>query len=155
MRLTRFSDIGLRVLIYLARAGERRSPVTVAEIAAQFALPVNHLVKVVGQLARAGWVGATRGRNGGLRLAIDPAMLKIGTVLRELEGDTELVDCEGNGCQLSGDCLLRAALKAGMRAFYGTMDGYTLAMIVQGNAGEQIVQMHRTFLLQSAPVPAH
>jgi hypothetical protein len=35
MRLTRFSDIGLRVLIYLERAGERPHPVTVAKIGAQ------------------------------------------------------------------------------------------------------------------------
>ncbi len=146
MRLTRYSDIGLRALIYLARAGERSTPVTVAEIAGQFDLPVNHLVKVVGQLARMGWLSATRGRNGGLRLAVDPAQLKIGAVLRELEGDHELVDCAGNGCRLSADCLLRDALKAGMRAFYTAMDGYTLAMIVQGNTGEQVVRMHRTFL---------
>jgi Rrf2 family nitric oxide-sensitive transcriptional repressor len=146
MRLTRYSDIGLRALIYLARAGERSTPVTVAEIAAQFDLPVNHLVKVVGQMARMGWLSATRGRNGGLRLAADPARLKVGAVLRELEGDHELVDCAVNGCRLSEDCLLRDALSAGMRAFYAAMDGYTLAMIVQGNTGEQIVRMHRTFL---------
>jgi Rrf2 family nitric oxide-sensitive transcriptional repressor len=54
MRLTRFSDIGLRVLIYLERAGERPHPVTVAGIASPFALPQNHLVKVAGHLARAG-----------------------------------------------------------------------------------------------------
>ncbi len=150
MRLTRFSDIGLRVLIYLAKAGERASPATVAEIGAQFDIPVNHLVKVVGQLARAGWVSATRGRNGGLRLAADPATLTIGVVLRELEGDSELVDCEGSGCRLSMDCHLRGALKAGMRAFYQAMDGYTLAQITQGSTGEQIVRMHRNFLQQGA-----
>jgi len=146
MRLTRFSDLGLRVLIYLARAGETRSPVTVAEIGAQFDVPVNHLVKVVGHLARAGWVKATRGRNGGLRLALDPATLKIGVVLRELEGDAELVDCVGTGCRLSEDCRLRGALMVGMRAFYGAMDAYTLAGITEGGTGEQIVRMHRNFL---------
>ncbi len=146
MRLTRFSDIGLRVLIYLARAGEVRGPVTVAEIGAQFDIPVNHLVKVVGQLSRTGWVLATRGRNGGLRLAADPATLKIGTVLRELEGDNELVDCVGTNCQLSANCHLRGALVVGMAAFYAAMDGYTLAQLTQGSTGEQIVRMHRRFL---------
>ncbi len=150
MRLTRFSDIGLRVLIYLAKTGDRTSPATVAEIGAQFDIPVNHLVKVVGELARAGWVSATRGRNGGLRLAADPAALTIGVVLRALEGDAELVDCEGTGCRLSLDCHLRGALKAGMRAFYDAMDSYTLAMITEGSTGEQIVRMHRNFLQQGA-----
>lgn len=146
MRLTRFSDIGLRVLIYLARAGATRGPVTVAEIAGQFDIPVNHLVKVVGHLARAGWVQATRGRNGGLRLAVDAAALRVGSVLRELEGDAELVDCVGTACVLSDNCRLRAALAAGMRAFYDSLDGYTLAQITDGATGEQIVRMHRRFI---------
>lgn len=145
MRLTRFSDIGLRVLIYLERVGERVHPVTVAEIAAQFTIPQNHLVKVAGHLARAGWVHALRGRNGGLRLAADPQQLTVGQVLRELEGDHELVDCEALRCALHFDCQMRRALKAGMRAFYQEMDRYTLASITAGSTGEQIVEMHKMF----------
>lgn len=145
MRLTRFSDIGLRVLIYLERVGHSQAQVTVAEIAAQFDVPVNHLVKVAGHLTRAGWVTATRGRNGGLRLSADPATLRIGTVLRELEGEAELVDCIGTSCALAGDCAVREALKAGMRAFYEAMDRYTLAQMTQGATGEQIIRMHRSF----------
>jgi Rrf2 family nitric oxide-sensitive transcriptional repressor len=145
MRLTRFSDIGLRALIYLERAGQRPHPVTVAEIGAQFDIPQNHLVKVVGHLARAGWVQATRGRNGGLRLAADPAALTVGQVLRELEGDDELVDCEGSNCALALDCQLRGLLKAGMRAFYEAMDRCTLAQLTSGSTGEQVIRMHRKF----------
>ena len=146
MRLTRFSDIGLRVLIYLERAGERPHPVTVAEISKQFDIPLNHLVKVVGQLAKLGWVQATRGRNGGLRLAADPATLTIGQVLRKLEGEEdELVDCEGTDCALKLDCQLRGMLRAGMKAFYDAMDRYTLAHATAGNTGEQVVRMHRMF----------
>ena len=146
MRLTRFSDIGLRVLIYLERAGERPHPVTVAEIGKQFDIPLNHLVKVVGQLAKLGWVQATRGRNGGLRLAADPVTLTIGQVLRKLEGeDDELVDCDGTDCALKMDCQLRGMLRAGMRAFYDAMDRYTLAHATAGNTGEQVVRMHRMF----------
>lgn len=153
MRLTRFSDIGLRVLIYLARSGSRPGPVTVAEIGEQFDIPVNHLVKVVGHLARAGWVRATRGRNGGLRLAADPATLKIGVVLRDLEGDNELVDCVGTRCGLALDCQLRDALKAALRAFYDSMDRHSLLDITGGNTGERIVQMHRLFLTERSTMP--
>jgi Rrf2 family transcriptional regulator, nitric oxide-sensitive transcriptional repressor len=149
MRLTRFSDIGLRVLMYLAQAGKQRAPATVAEISSQFDIPINHLVKVVGQLARAGWIHAMRGRNGGLLLRADAGTLRIGAVLRELEGDPELVDCDAQGCRLSQDCRLRGALAAGLRAFYDAMDGYTLADIVQGSVGETIVVMHRNFVSMS------
>jgi Rrf2 family nitric oxide-sensitive transcriptional repressor len=146
MRLTRYSDIGLRVLIYLARSGTRESQITVAEIAAQFDIPINHLIKVAGHLARTGWVDATRGRNGGLRLAIDAATLQVGTILLELEGDDELIDCEGLACHLRKDCILRDALKVGMQAFYKAMNGYTLSDLCQGKIGEQVVLMHRSFL---------
>jgi Rrf2 family nitric oxide-sensitive transcriptional repressor len=152
MRITRYSDIGLRVLIYLAGADKHRAPATVAEISKQFDIPANHLVKVVGQLARVGWIQALRGRKGGLLLQADPTSLHLGTVLRELEGDAELVDCEGLQCRLSKDCLLRGALAAGLRAFYEAMDGYTLADVCRGTVGEQIITMHRDFLRSPAQV---
>lgn len=150
MRLTRFSDIGLRVLMYLGSASPERGPVTVAEIARQFDIPLNHLIKVVAQLSRVGWVSAVRGRNGGLRLAPEAGVLTIGTILRELEGDAELIDCDGNGCSLNLNCRLRGALVVGMQAFYKAMDGFTLAQMSDGKTGEQIVLMHRMFL--SAPM---
>jgi len=150
MRLTRFSDIGLRVLVYLERAEQqaagRTHPVTAAEIGTQFDIPLNHLVKVVSELAKLGWVKSTRGRNGGLRLAADPATLTIGQVLRKLEGDQDdLADCEGTNCALKMDCQLRGMLRAGMRAFYEAMDRYTLAQVTSGATGEQVIRMHRMF----------
>lgn len=151
MKLNRYSDIGLRVLMYLAK--ENRNPaVTVAEVSVQFDVPHNHLVKVVGALAKLGWIKAARGRNGGISLAIEPEKLGIGVALRTLEGDTGLIDCEGLGCRLSGDCILRDALRVGLEAFYDTMNKYTLADIVGGNTGEKIVHMHRVFLMDRAVI---
>ena len=149
MRITQFSDIGLRVLIYLSRASEGRAPATIAEIATQFGIPNNHLVKVVGHMVRLGWVQALRGRNGGIRLNVVPSALKVGNVLRELEGDTELVECEARECRLSQNCLLRGALHESLRAFYEVLNRYTLADLTKGKTGEQIVRMHKTFLAQS------
>jgi Rrf2 family nitric oxide-sensitive transcriptional repressor len=128
MRLTRFSDIGLRVLMYLAQV-DRALPITVAEVSGQFNVPHNHVVKVVGALAKLGWVDATRGRNGGIRLGVPAKSLRLGTVLRALEGDKEAVDCEGLACKLAGDCFLRQALNVGLEAFYQTKNQYTLAQV--------------------------
>ena len=152
MRITRFSDIGLRVLIYLAGADKHRALVTVAEIARQFDIPITHLAKVVAHLARMGWIQSSRGRHGGLLLLADPATLHLGAVLRELEGDAELVDCESQKCRLSKDCLLRGALAAGLCAFYDAMDRYVLADVSGGTVGEQIIVMHRNFLRSPASV---
>lgn len=146
MRLTQFSDIGLRVLLYLAGARQPRALVTVAEIANQFDIPANHLAKVVGRMAQAGWVETSRGRNGGITLRPDARTILIGNVLRTLEGEAELVDCSGQNCALRADCLLRDALASGLQAFYDAMNRYTLADIVGGTTGERIVVLHRRYL---------
>lgn len=145
MKLTRFSDIGLRVLMYLARNPDGSS-VTVAEVASQFDVPHNHLVKVVGAMAKLGWVDAVRGRNGGIRLAGKAEDIRVGAVLRGLEGDAEAIDCEGIDCRFSGDCTLRHALKCAVDAFYKSMDEYTLTSIVNESMDEQIIVMRRSFM---------
>lgn len=146
MRLTRFSDIGLQVLMYLGREAREEVSVTVAEIAFQFDVPHNHVVKVVGRLAKLGLLTATRGRHGGIRLAKPSSEIRLGEVLRELEGSAELADCEAQQCRLKGGCILRGALAAGLNSFYDTMDRYSLADITGGGTGEQIVRMHRDYL---------
>jgi Rrf2 family nitric oxide-sensitive transcriptional repressor len=146
MHLTRYSDIGLRLLMYLARERREVPAVTIAEVSNQFNVPHNHLVKVTGQLARQGWIDATRGRTGGVRLAVDPSLLKIGQVIRVLEGRKELIDCEQLECRLSGSCGLRYALNKSFEAFYAALDEFTLAEIIEGNTGEQITSMHKEFM---------
>ena len=47
MQLTRFTDFGLRVLMYLTQCRDRPAAVTIPEIAARFDVSRNHLVKVV------------------------------------------------------------------------------------------------------------
>jgi Rrf2 family nitric oxide-sensitive transcriptional repressor len=106
VRITRFSDSGTRALIYVAHADEHRALVTAAEISRQFDIPLNHMAKVVAQLARCGSIQGVRGRNGGLLLLADPTNLWLGSVLQQLEGYNELLNCEAQHCQLSKDCFL-------------------------------------------------
>jgi len=145
MQLTRFTDLGLRVLMYLTHR-DREQPVTIAEIAAQFSVPHNHLVKVVNRLGKLGWIVATRGRSGGLRLALDPSLLTLGTVLRQLEGATELIDCAEPPCALRGGCRLKSTLNDALEAFYQVMDRSTLADVVGTPTGETIIRLHRQYL---------
>lgn len=154
MQLTRFSDFGLRVLMYLSQH-DRAQPVTIAEIATQFNVPHNHLVKVVNKLGKLGWVATLRGRGGGLRLAAPPDQLRLGMVLRGLEGSTELIHCDDPPCVLSGHCILKRALDAGLQAFYRQMDEYTLADVCAHRTGEAIVTLHRNYLDNLARETSH
>ncbi|SDG83205.1 transcriptional regulator, BadM/Rrf2 family [Duganella sp. OV458] len=85
MRLTTFTDYGLRTLLYLGPGGDRL--VTIEDIAATHAISKNHLMKVVHQLGVAGYVETVRGRNGGLRLRRAPANINLGALVRATEPD--------------------------------------------------------------------
>ncbi|MBV8466482.1 MAG: Rrf2 family transcriptional regulator [Burkholderiales bacterium] len=147
MQLTRFTDLGLRVLMYLSQH-DRVLPVTIGEIATQFDVPHNHLVKVVNRLGKLGWIQATRGRNGGLRLMPASLKLPLGRILYGLEEVTQLIDCEHPPCALTGNCLLKGALDAGLKAFYAKMDEYTLADVCAKKTESAIIKLHRQFLAQ-------
>ncbi|HEY8946223.1 MAG TPA: Rrf2 family transcriptional regulator, partial [Polyangiaceae bacterium] len=66
MRLTLHSDYSLRVLIFLALRHGKLA--TIPEIAEAYGISRAHLMKVVQELGRIGYVDTLRGRNGGLAL---------------------------------------------------------------------------------------
>ncbi|MCC6947910.1 MAG: Rrf2 family transcriptional regulator [Bradyrhizobiaceae bacterium] len=130
MRLTNFSDYALRVLIYAAARRDRL--ITIEETAAVYGISRAHLMKVVNQLTRAGFLKAVRGRSGGLTLAKRPNQIKIGDVLRATEPDFALVECftPDNKCRITPRCRLRGVLKEALAAFNSTLDRYTLADLI-------------------------
>ncbi len=65
MRLQKATRCALFAILELARDPERQ--ISAAEIAATYGISVNHLAKVLRDLARAGLVEATRGAGGGYR----------------------------------------------------------------------------------------
>lgn len=92
MHLTRFTDLSLRVLIYLTH-NERKGLVTVTELAERFKWSRNHMVKVVHFMSTKNWVQTHRGRFGGLTLKMHPSEYKIGDIVQILEEQGELIDC--------------------------------------------------------------
>ncbi|ARP76271.1 BadM/Rrf2 family transcriptional regulator [Bordetella genomosp. 6] len=143
MQLNRFTDFGLRVMMYLTQCRDRTVPVTIPEIAARFEISRNHLVKVVHFLSQQGWIVATRGKGGGLRLARDAADYRIGELVRVLEDQGALVNCAQPPCVLNGACRLSGALAESLQAFYRTLDGYTLEDLVRAPTALAIVRLHR------------
>jgi Rrf2 family transcriptional regulator, nitric oxide-sensitive transcriptional repressor len=146
MHLTQFSDIGFRLLMYLAQERRDAPAITLAEVSSQFAIPRNHLVKVAGKLIKNGWVGAKRGRAGGLWLAIDASHIGLGQVLRLLEGHVEVIDCEKLECRLKNRCELKQVLEKANAAFFDVLDQHTLADVTQGLAKAKIINMQKGFI---------
>lgn len=131
MRLTTFTDFGLRALMRLA--SDPQESFTTDTLAREFAVSRHHLTKVVQALARSGFVTTQRGGGGGLRLAHAPTALTLGAIVRALETREPLVECfrpDGGDCRLMPRCALRPRLAAAREAFLAELDRTTLAECV-------------------------
>ena len=128
MRLTSFTDYGLRMLMRMASEPERAF--TTAEFAAEFGLSRNHLAKIMQRLSQGGLVETRRGGRGGAVLAQPAERIVLGNVVRLLEDGHSLVECftpEGGTCTLNGRCRLKARLRSAEAAFLADLDKATLA----------------------------
>ncbi len=126
MHLTRFTDYGLRTLIYLALRPDHRA--SIAEISGAYRVSENHMVKVVHHLGQARLIETMRGRNGGIRLARPAADIGLGDVVRAMEPSLALVACQaGEPCAIGGLCRLQDIMDETQKAMLAVLDGYTLA----------------------------
>lgn len=140
MQLTRFTDIGLRVVMRLAVAeGESMTTRTLAE---DLAVPYTHVTKVVVRLSELGIVHSRRGRNGGLVITELGRSAQIGWLASRLEGDGEVVDCDGaTPCPLRHACRLRGALAAARRAFFTSLDDHCVGDLVADPTGAVLLTL--------------
>jgi Rrf2 family transcriptional regulator, nitric oxide-sensitive transcriptional repressor len=135
LRLTLYSDYALRLLMYLGLARDRL--VTIHEVAEAYGISKNHLMKVVNDLQRAGYVETVRGRGGGIRLARDPNEIRLDSVIRHTEDDFRLVECFDpvtNRCRISPSCRLRGVLREALDAWFGVFERHTLADLLEAPA---------------------
>ena len=128
MKLTRYTDYALRVLMHLAARPDRLA--SIGEMARVYRISHNHLMKVVHDLRKAGYLDAVRGRSGGVRLALPPSAINVGAVVRHTEGGFDLVDC--GSCLISPVCRLTGLLRDALGAFMAVLDRYSLADLVEG-----------------------
>jgi Rrf2 family transcriptional regulator, nitric oxide-sensitive transcriptional repressor len=132
MQLTYYTDYSFRVLMYLAV--NRGRIVNISEIAGRYGISRNHLVKVVHNLARGGFIKSYRGKGGGIELARDPAKINIGEVVRYTEGPLKPVECfdvERNRCIITNVCGLAQVITEACNNFFATLDRYSLADLLQ------------------------
>jgi len=126
MRLTLSTDYALRLLMLVGLEPDRL--VTIEEVADRFHISKNHLMKVAYQLGQAEYLETVRGRNGGLRLGKAPEQIVVGEVVRTMEPDFAVVECEvpTGYCKIAPCCALRSAMRKAVQAFLTKLDEYTL-----------------------------
>jgi Rrf2 family transcriptional regulator, nitric oxide-sensitive transcriptional repressor len=149
MKLTSYTNYALHSLQLAAL----KSPdlVRVDDVAKIHNLSRPHIMKIVHELGRAGYLETVRGRGGGFRLARPPEEIIVGDVVRITEGPLDVVECfnpEKNTCPLMGVCILSRKMQEATAAFMTVLDDLTIAQIAsnRGQLMERIapLEMPRT-----------
>ncbi|WP_417513108.1 RrF2 family transcriptional regulator [Marinobacter sp.] len=141
MHITRYTDYSLRVLIYLAAQGDHLT--TIQEIADSYDISKNHLMKVVHQLNKKGYIETVRGKKGGMRLHMAPEDINVGVLVRETEHDLSIVECYSgnNTCKITPVCGLKPMFGEALQAFLSVLDKYTLQDIVKDQYKPQLLRL--------------
>lgn len=132
MQLSKFTDLGIRVLLVLSAKPEQ--PATILQIAEHLEVSKNHLMKIVHFMSKQGWLTTIRGKSGGVMLSQLPNTYKIGYLIKILEENTTheniIVNCNTPSCTLIPACRLPRMLNGAMAQFYNYLDQYSLLDIL-------------------------
>jgi Rrf2 family protein len=132
VRLSRRSEYGIRALVDLIRQGES-APMSLATLAERNNLPPKFLEQILSTLKHGGIVRTTLGAHGGYTLAVDPATVSIGRVIRLLDGALAPLPCvslryyERCSCPDEATCALRDVMLDVRDAMLAILDEESLA----------------------------
>jgi len=146
MRLTRFTDYSLRVLIYLGQNTQNR--VTINQISEDYDISKNHLMKVVSNLTRLKFVSAQRGPGGGIQLNRLPEEICLKDVIRNTEKHLHKVNGSNPAVKqgATADSRLKGYLHHAMQAYLDKLACFTLADVLD----QQTAQVHGLELNEEA-----
>jgi Rrf2 family cysteine metabolism transcriptional repressor len=125
-------EYGVRLMMELARH-HGSGPVSLAEIADHEALPRAYLEQLVVRLREAGLVVSTRGARGGYELARPPGDVRMGEVVRALEGPIAPMVCASEDplhasiCNRTGFCNVNMLWVKVRSAISAALDSVSLA----------------------------
>ena len=102
MKITFKGDYALKAVLDLAVHYEG-GVVTIHEIAERIDAPIKFLEQVLLELKKGGFVESRRGKVGGYLLAKAPDKIKVGDVVRFIDGPIEPIACAKAGYQDCGD----------------------------------------------------
>lgn len=117
-----------------AAAREPGVKLSAARVAELTAIPAPTVAKLMGTLARAGLLTASRGVAGGFALSREPASISVAQIVEAVDGPIALTSCAGNDvtdCAMEGHCAVRGHWGPINQAVRSALAAVTLADLVR------------------------
>lgn len=132
MKITYRGDYALKAILGLALHHE--NIVTINDLAKRAQVPAKFLEQVLLDLKRGGFVESRRGKIGGYLLAKPPAQIRVGDVIRFIDGPLEPISCVGenySGCSDIYKCVFRQIWQKVGQATAEIVDNVTFEDLVE------------------------
>lgn len=133
MKISAKSQYGLRAMVYLAKFQDKISSLKVISKAEDISF--DYLEKIISKLEKAGLVKAKKGVQGGYFLIKSPQKIKLGQIIRALDGEMALVRCIAKEkrylCPKKRKCLTKNFWKKIQNSLNSALNSITLADLIR------------------------
>jgi Rrf2 family transcriptional regulator, cysteine metabolism repressor len=125
------SRYGLRAMVCLAKS--KKEICSLKEISRKERISFDYLEKIVSRLEKNGLLKSKRGSKGGYFLAKHPQKIKIGEIIRAVEGDALLVKCitKSGHCSIINKCVAKKFWNKLQKSLNTALDSLTLADLIK------------------------
>lgn len=138
MNLSKRSEYALRAMIHLGIAEELKIPfLSGKELADVNRLPLKFIERILQELREAGLIQSKRGKAGGYSLSKESGEIKMGDLVRLMDGRIAPLGCASEGayerctCPDEDHCGLRMLMIDVRNAIANILDRYSLAQVVE------------------------
>lgn len=133
MRISHRCEYALRALLELAKSSGE-GPVRIEAIARRQTIPKKFLANLLVQLKRGRFVESKKGPEGGYYLALPARQIKVGDVVRFIDGQIAPIQCVastvGDRCDIGGRCGYLPVWKRVRDVVAEIVDGTTVADVL-------------------------
>jgi len=133
LKISTKSQYGLRAMVYLARFPKQIS--SIKTISENEEISFDYLEKIISKLEKASLIKSKKGVQGGYYLAKNPSKIKIGEIIRILEGDIALVKCISGQkrcmCTRERECLTKSFWKKIQDSLNSALNSLTLKDLIK------------------------
>lgn len=130
MRLSKQTEYGLRAIVQLARTGPHKY-VQSRDLAHEERLPNKFLEAILLSLRRGGFLESKVGREGGYRLSRPPREIRVGELVRRLEGRLTLRNGEARDDRSPGEIAVHLLNEKLTEATDEVLDHFTLEQLIE------------------------
>jgi Rrf2 family protein len=139
MKITFKGDYAIKSLLYLSaryiRERGAESYSQIQEISKDQDIPLKFLEQILLSLKNAGFVRSLRGKNGGYTIARDPEEIKLGEIIRLMDGPLSPIACVSRSayqkCDFEPRCVLKPIWARVNDAISGIVDNISFRQLVE------------------------